>query len=206
MGAHFMIAAGVRYPAVFLDRDGVINDVHRIDGNPRPPLSLGEFRLLPGVRQACDLLKSCGFQLVVATNQPDVGRGLVSRSVVEQIHEELRRQLPVDHVEVCYAAGTEKPPSEYRKPRPGMLLRAAAQLSIDLSSSWMVGDRWKDIRCGEAAGCRTVFVNRNYTEEMNAVPDYWAADLLEAAFIIRNTLQHSRPQVSETGHPPDCGP
>jgi D-glycero-D-manno-heptose 1,7-bisphosphate phosphatase len=164
--------------AVFLDRDGTINRAFVRDGKPYPPASLKEFELFPDAREACRLLKEAGFVLVLATNQPDVGRGTTKREAVEEIHDYLCGQLPIDRVEVCYDAGD---PSECRKPQPGMLLRAAADLNIDLKRSWMVGDRWRDVDCGYAAGCRTIFIDNGYAEELRAMPDYRVTTLLEAA-------------------------
>src|SRR5437868_3472119 len=109
--------------AVFLDRDGVINATEVRDGKPYPPKSIEGFRLLPGVREACNLLRNSGFLLVVATNQPDVGRGQQNQSEVEHMHRVMCEMLPIDRVEVCYDTGEHA--SEFRKPRPGMLLRAA---------------------------------------------------------------------------------
>ena len=91
--------------------------------------------------------------------------------------------LPIDRVEVCYDPG-QGVPSEFRKPAPGMLLRAARELGIDLPQSWMVGDRWRDIDCGGAAGCRTIFVDYGYDEKLRATPDYCVGSLSEAAEII----------------------
>ena len=95
--------------AVFLDRDGVINRALIRDGKPYPPSSIQEFTLLDGVPEACQILKEIGYLLVVATNQPDVGRGTLPQSVVEEIHTVMCRSLPIDHVEVCYDAGGELP-------------------------------------------------------------------------------------------------
>src|SRR5438067_6251401 len=159
--------------AVFLDRDGVINRPIIRDGKPYPPASADEFELLPGVTGACQLLKQRGFYLVAVTNQPDVGRGTQSREAVEQMHERMCALLPIDRVEVCYDPGKGEP-SEFRKPAPGMLLRAARALGIDLAASWMVGDRWRDIDCGAAAGCRTIFVDYGYDETVRAAPSFRA--------------------------------
>src|SRR3954468_18601466 len=111
--------------AVFLDRDGVINQSKVIDGKPYPPLSIEEFHIIPGVEEACRKLKEAGFLLVVATNQPDVGRGTLKRAVVEAIHAHMRRVLPLDGVEVCYHPGRGDSACDCRKPQPGMLRRAA---------------------------------------------------------------------------------
>lgn len=170
--------------AVFLDRDGVINAAFEKSGKPYPPATLAEFELLPGVAEACVQLKTAGFLLVVITNQPDVGRGDMLRSDVELIHKFMCRVLPIDRVEVCYHSGNERPACECRKPLPGMLFRAAKKLSIDLSQSWMVGDRWRDINCGAAAGCRTVFINHGYQEELGRAPDFRTNSLLSAAQLV----------------------
>lgn len=170
--------------AVFLDRDGVLNRAVVRDGKPYAPSSLAEFELLPGVGEACRRLKEAGFLLVVATNQPDVGRGTMERETVERIHAHLGRLLPLDRFEVSYDSGQEQPPSEFRKPRPGMLLRAARELGIDLAQSFMVGDRWRDIDCGQAAGCVTFLIDYHYDEALRERPNYRVKSLQEAADMI----------------------
>lgn len=167
--------------AVFLDRDGVLNRALTRDGRPYPPASLAEFEILPGVEEACRRLKAAGFLLVVATNQPDVGRGTQRRETVEKLHAHLCARLPIDRVEVSYASGREEPPDDRRKPRPGMLLESARELGIDLQRSYMVGDRWRDIDCGHAAGCTTILVDYHYAEELRQPPDHRVNNLLEAA-------------------------
>ena len=145
--------------AVFLDRDGVINRPIVVDGKTYPARTVAEFEILPGVDQACVDLKNAGYLLVVVTNQPDVGRGILKKEVVEAIHETMVRRLPIDRVEVCYHAGAEfGEECECRKPRSGMVFAAAERLAIDLARSFMVGDRWRDVECGWNAGCRTVFI------------------------------------------------
>jgi len=182
MGIHKVKAE--RHRAVFLDRDGVINRTLARDSKPYPPRILGEFEILPGVPEACAKLKTAGFLLVVATNQPDVGRGTLQQDIVESIHAEMRRKLPLDRVEVCFHPGQGASDCDCRKPKPGMLLRAARELGIDLAQSWMVGDRWRDVDCGHAAGCRTIFIDCGYAEELKQKPDYSAGNLAEAADII----------------------
>lgn len=170
--------------AAFLDRDGVINVSVVREGKPYAPATVEEFTLLPGVIEACRQLKASGFLLVVATNQPDVGRGTQAQAVIEAMHAKMCAALPIDRVEVCYHAGRGGPECECRKPKPGMLRHAAAELGIDLQKSFMVGDRWRDIDCGHAAGCRTIFIDYNYDEALRAQPDYFCASLLEAVRII----------------------
>lgn len=170
--------------AVFLDRDGVINRALERDGKPYPPTSLAEFDILPEVPRACAKLKAAGFLLVVATNQPDVGRGTLTQEMVEKIHAHLKTQLPVDLVKVCFHPGKGASDCDCRKPKPGMLIQAANELNIDLSRSWMIGDRWRDVDCGLAAGCKTIFIDRGYAEELKHAPDFSARNLAEAADII----------------------
>ena len=179
-------SAGKR-PAVFLDRDGTLNRQVIRDGRPYPPAKLEEFVLFPDVVEACARLAGAGYALVVATNQPDVGRGTQEQSVVEAMHARLRAWVPqIERVEVCYAPGLDRsaPLDRRRKPEPGMVLDAAAALGLDLGNSWMVGDRWRDIDCGAAAGRRTVFIDLDHAEELRAKPDFVVRDLAAAADVI----------------------
>lgn len=169
--------------AVFLDRDGVINRPVVRDGKPYPPATLAEFEFLPGVDEACRKLKAAGWLLVIATNQPDVGRGTQRKEEVEAMHAAVCQALPIDRVEVSYDPGRGQS-SEFRKPAPGMLLRAARELDIDLAQSWMIGDRWRDVDCGAAAGCRTIFIDYGYDEKLRAQPDFRASSLLAASEIV----------------------
>jgi D-glycero-D-manno-heptose 1,7-bisphosphate phosphatase len=174
-----------RHPAVFLDRDGVINRPLIRGGRPYPPGNLDEFVILPGVLEACQILKKLGFILVIVTNQPDVARGTLAREIVETIHACLLQQLPIDRVMTCFHAGAAYgDPCECRKPRPGMLIEAAKALRIDLAKSFMVGDRWRDVDCGFNAGCKTIFIDWGYEEQLKRDPDFKAHDLLAAAQLI----------------------
>lgn len=168
--------------AVFLDRDGVINPSVVRDGKPYPPATVEDFQIYPEVSDACRRLKAAGYLLVVATNQPDVGRGTQTREAVEAMHAKMLEALPIDRIEVCYHSGHA--PCECRKPRAGMLFQAANALSIDLARSFMVGDRWRDIDCGHTAGCKTIFIDRGYTEELRQKPDFVAQNLAVAANLI----------------------
>jgi D-glycero-D-manno-heptose 1,7-bisphosphate phosphatase len=170
--------------AVFLDRDGVINRSITRDGLPFPPMSMGDFEILPGVPEACVKLKAAGFLLVVVTNQPDVGRGIVPRELVEAMNAQMQKVIELDRIEICFHPGRGASDCDCRKPKPGMLLNAAKALDIDLAQSWMVGDRWRDVDCGYAAGCRTVFIEGNYVEQLKQKPDFSARNLAEAADII----------------------
>lgn len=174
-------------PAVFLDRDGVLNVQLVRDGMPYAPEKLEDFRLYEGAAAACRDLKTAGFSLVVATNQPDVGRGRVAQTVIEAMHERLLQLIPeIDRVEVSYDPGRGEDSSR-RKPGPGMLLDATKALGLDLARSWMVGDRWRDVECGKRAGVKTVFIDYGYSDEHDTHPDYTVHTLHEAVAIILRT-------------------
>jgi D-glycero-D-manno-heptose 1,7-bisphosphate phosphatase len=169
-------------PAVFLDRDGTLNVQVVREGKPFPPRTPEDFRLFPGVPAACARLGAAGYVLVVATNQPDVGRGTQTQESVEAMHAQLQRWIPeLARIEVCYAPGLDPAVKDpRRKPEPGMLLDAARALNLDLGRSWMVGDRWRDIDCGHRAGVRTVFIDFGYAEELRAQPDFTVASFTAA--------------------------
>ena len=111
--------------AVFLDRDGVINRSITRDGLPFPPMSMADFEILPGVPEACAKLKAAGFLLVLTTNQPDVGRGIVPRELVEAMNAEVSKVVELDRIEICFHPGRGASDCDCRKPKPGMLLNAA---------------------------------------------------------------------------------
>jgi D-glycero-D-manno-heptose 1,7-bisphosphate phosphatase len=178
MGIHGQIMR----PAVFLDRDGVINRAFVRNGTPYPPDSVAALEILPGVPEALNALRSRGYSLVVVTNQPDVARGTLSRGVVDGIHARLQGEFHFDAILTCFHDDTDD--CDCRKPQPGLLLRAARDLGIDLASSFMVGDRWRDVEAGQRAGSRTVFVDHDYAERRPASYDYRVGSLLEAANII----------------------
>ena len=171
-------------PAVFLDRDGVLNVQLVRDGKPYAPERLEDFRLFEGAAEECRALRAAGYALVVATNQPDVGRGLVPQAVIESMHRRLLELIPeIERIEVSYDPGRGED-SPRRKPGPGMLLDAAAALGLDLSRSWMVGDRWRDVECGKRAGVRTVFIDYGYSDEHVTNPDHTVGSLHEAVAVI----------------------
>jgi D-glycero-D-manno-heptose 1,7-bisphosphate phosphatase len=174
-------------PAVFLDRDGTLNVQIVRDGKPFAPDRLEDFRLYEGVPESCRELKAAGFLLVVVTNQPEVGRGTVRQEVIEAMHARLRQLVPaIDRIEACYDPGRGEK-SRRRKPEPGMVLDAAEALGIDLGRSWLVGDRWRDVDCGQRAGVKTVFIDFGYSEAFNSLPDHTVKSLPEAVALILRT-------------------
>lgn len=168
--------------AVFLDRDGVLNRSLVRGGRPYAPTRLEEFEWLPGIYQALDMLKGAGARLIVVTNQPDVGNGLVDQEIIEEMHRRIRVELPVDDIRVCYHRADEN--CACRKPLPGMIHGAAEDYGIELEQSVMIGDRWRDIEAGAAAGCRTVFIDYRYEETRPTAPDYIVGSLPEAVPLV----------------------
>ena len=164
--------------AVFLDRDGVINISDVINGKPYAPKELDHFILYDDVVDSVKRLKQAGFLVIVVTNQPDVGNGKVKRDTVESMHVLLVQSLPLDKINVCYHSQTDG--CECRKPKPGMILNSAEEFNIDLSASYIVGDRKSDIEAGEAAGCKTIFIERNYLEPAPVKPDIACKSLTHA--------------------------
>jgi len=182
-------------PAVFLDRDGVLNRALVRDGKPFPPSSPQELELMPGVALSLLDLKARGFALFVISNQPDVARGTLTRQAVQSIHQTLLSALPIDDIFVCYHDDADH--CACRKPLPGLLLEAQRKHNIDLSRSFVVGDRWRDIDAGHNAGCKTVLIDYGYNERKPArPPDATVRSLREAAdWILNFSLKESTVEV-----------
>lgn len=177
--------------AVFLDRDGVINRAIVRDGKPYPPASLAALELLPGVMEAMQALHDAGLLLIVVTNQPDVARGTALLADVEAINQHLQTLLPIDEFRTCYHDSSDG--CNCRKPLPGALFAAAKSHDIDLASSYMVGDRWRDTEAGERAGCTTIFIDCSYAEKQPENFNYRVRTLAEAAgIILGNSNEKSR--------------
>jgi D-glycero-D-manno-heptose 1,7-bisphosphate phosphatase len=165
--------------AVFLDRDGVLVRALGGEGPPRSARTLAELELLPDVEDACTVLRQAGFTLVVVTNQPEIARGTLDAETVARQNDVLRAALPLDEIVVC--PHDDEDGCDCRKPKPGMLLDAAARLGLDLASSFMVGDRWRDVEAGRRAGCRVVFVDRAHDEQQGPEPDAVVQSLGDAS-------------------------
>ena len=175
--------------AVFLDRDGVLNESVRIDGVSVPPRTADEFRLIDGVVDAVDELRAAGYLLVVVTNQPDVARGTQTVAVIEAMHDKLRSELVIDDIITCFHDDVDA--CECRKPKPGMLIDAIRRHGIDPSRSFMVGDRWRDVSAGRLAGCTTILVGPEWETPMADAPDLRARDLREAVGMIFSSRSHA---------------
>ena len=157
-------------PALFLDRDGVLNEALG-SGAPRAPSDPSELRVFPGIAEKLFRLRAAGLLLVVVTNQPDVARGSLTLDTLGRIHDRLRKELPcLDEIAVCPHDDADD--CGCRKPRPGLLTDAARRLGIDLARSYLVGDRWRDVEAGHAAGCTTLLVEHEWRERKPSVePD-----------------------------------
>ncbi len=149
--------------AVFLDRDGVLNEAVVRHGKPYPPEDPAEIRVPPGTAEALASLRQRGFLLLVVTNQPDVKRGTQPREAVDHINRHLRTLLPLDDVLTCYHDDSDK--CDCRKPRPGLIVSAGQRYGVDLENSYMIGDRWRDIDAGASAGCKTIWIDYGYREQ-----------------------------------------
>jgi D-glycero-D-manno-heptose 1,7-bisphosphate phosphatase len=174
--------------AVFLDRDGVLNRTTVDAGVPHPPPTAADLQVLPGVAEGLDLLVAEGLLRIVVTNQPDVARGTQTMEAVEAINDRLMRELPLDAIFTCYHQDADG--CDCRKPRAGLLARAADAHGVDLARSFMVGDRWSDVAAGQAAGCTTFLLETPYSQSHRCAPDFQAPDLLHAAQRIVALVRH----------------
>lgn len=172
--------------AVFLDRDGVLNDAMIKNNKPYPPASVLELTIPADVQSALYTLKSAGFLLIGATNQPDVARGTTLKSTVEEINAILMATLPLDDILVCYHDDYDH--CSCRKPLPGLLTSASKTYGIDLKKSIMIGDRWKDIEAGKNAGCKSIWINHHYQEKHPIQPDFIAHSMSNAVQWITTNL------------------
>ena len=171
--------------AVFLDRDGVIVVPEFRDGRSYAPTTIDRFRLYDSAAHDLRRLKDAGYLLVVVTNQPDVGRGIIAPDTLEAMHRRLAAELPIDMIRTCIHDG--KDGCACRKPKPGMLLAAAELLNIDFGTSFMVGDRGSDIEAGHMVGCGTVFIDLGYDEKKPDRHTFRVRSLAEAVDAILNS-------------------
>lgn len=173
--------------AVFLDRDGVLNHSEVVEGKPYAPRRIEDFIIEEEAYEATELLFQAGFLLIVITNQPDVGNGLMKHKQVQAMNKKLMEELSLDDIKVCFHSQLES--CNCRKPKPGMIKTAALEFNINLSKSYMIGDRWSDISAGKAAGCFTILIDRGYTEKIEEQPNVSVSNLQEA---VQNILRRSR--------------
>lgn len=182
----------MKYRAVFLDRDGTVNEEVNYLNN------VDQLKLIDGTAEAVQLLNNMGFKVIIFTNQAAIARGFLSEDGLQVIHQEMKKMLAaqnarIDAIYYCphhptAGEGIYKKECECRKPNPGMLLQAAEDLDIDLSASFTVGDKMSDLAAGKAVHCKNILVRTGYGTETETEipnysfqPDYIADNLLEAA-------------------------
>lgn len=165
--------------AVFLDRDGVLNEPVIKVGLPHPPRSVADLFVYDDARTACQLLKHAGYLLICVTNQPDIARGTAFPDDVEAMNVAITDALELDALAICPHDDADS--CSCRKPKPGMLIASAERFGVVLAESFMVGDRWRDIDAGQAAGCRTIFIDRGYAERQPHSMDHRSTGILDAA-------------------------
>ena len=192
--------------AVFLDRDGVINEIVHFPelGLLDSPLNPKQFKLLPNVARAIKVFNDLGLKVVVVSNQPVLAKGKTTKELFEKIRVKMARELKKGgaHVDAEYYC-FHHPEAKYakyrvncdcRKPKPGMIFKATKDLGIDVSKSYLVGDGVNDIEAGKAAGCTTFLVGYlksyllKFIEESGVCPDYVVPSLLDAAKIIKKEV------------------
>jgi D-glycero-D-manno-heptose 1,7-bisphosphate phosphatase len=168
--------------AVFLDRDGVLNRSLMIDGIPKPPTSVEDVEILAGVIEAIQILKNHDFVPVVVTNQPDVARGVMTQSQVEAINTHIGFVTDIKYFYTCFHDDADI--CDCRKPAPGLIYCAAHELDLNVRESFLVGDRWRDIAAGQAAGCENFFIDYSYMEKRPFEPFRRVSSLQEAVYLI----------------------
>ncbi len=173
-------------PAVFLDRDGVLNRVVMRDGKAASPRSVDELQIEPEAPATLAALKAAGYLLLVVTNQPDVRRGLMSAETLDALHARLAEALPLDEIAACLHDNADA--CACRKPKPGLVLDLAARHGVDLRRSWLIGDQDRDVACGKAAGCNTLLLERDYNSGIDSGSDQVVETLSQSlAYILKST-------------------
>lgn len=168
--------------AVFLDRDGVVNHAIVREGKPFSPKNVSELKLVRGCYDLLYSLKRKGYLIFVVTNQPEVARGNVSKADVDEINDFIMNSLPVDEIFVCYHDDNDL--CRCRKPLPGLIFQASQQYDIDLTCSYMIGDRWRDMEAGVNAGCITIYIDYGYSEKRPSCYDFCVGGLRDAVDMI----------------------
>ena len=193
--------------AVFLDRDGVINEMvhHRETGIIDSPNNVDEFVILLDVGKAINKFHELGFKVIIVSNQPGIAKDKFTMKIFEEVKNKMKNELAktdsfVDAEYYClhHPEGRNKEYSmvcDCRKPKPGLILKAAKENDIDLANSWMIGDGTTDIQAGHSAGCKTVLIGRmkcdlcNYFEDICVKPNFIAPNLYSASLIIEKEVR-----------------
>ena len=179
--------------AIFLDRDGVINE------DPGYVSKIQDYRFMPRVFEALRMAQSSGYKLVIVTNQAGIGKRVYSEDDYHMLTSWIKQRFQENNIEISQIYHCPHHPEAViekfkqkcgcRKPNPGMLLLAAQEHDLDLSNSYMIGDRTSDVLAGKRAGCKTILVKTGYggsDQEHQVNPDHVVEDLYEAVGLILN--------------------
>ena len=164
--------------AIFLDRDGVISKTFLINGKSFAPRKFKDFKIFSSSVKSIKRLKLAGYMVFVVTNQPDVGKKLISKNTLQKMHNKIIKEIKVDKIYSCIH--TQNTGCYCRKPKPGMILKAAKKYNIDLKQSFMIGDRASDIKAGLKAKCRSIFLDKKYKEQKPKTQEATFSNLTEA--------------------------
>lgn len=176
-------------PAVFLDRDGVLTEPIVRGGVAYAPTRVEDFVLMADAGPQVQRLRDAGFLCIVFTNQPERQKELLSQADLDEMHRQMRAAIPaLDDVYVCPHDGST--PCRCRKPATGMIDDAAARWGIDVAASYVIGDRWRDVDAGRAAGCYSILIERSYS--IDARGDEHVATLAEAVDAVLRHRQEIR--------------
>jgi D-glycero-D-manno-heptose 1,7-bisphosphate phosphatase len=168
--------------AVFFDRDGVLIQTPVINGTPVASNKLNEIEFVPGAIELCLKLAELKVPTFMVTNQPDISRGKANRTIVEEINQRVARECALTDIAMCVHDNEDS--CRCRKPLPGMIMELASQYSLILEDSFMVGDRWRDVDAGAAAGCQTIFIDYGYGEALRARPTHKADSMADVRLIL----------------------
>lgn len=172
--------------AIFLDRDGIILEPVIIGGKSHPPSCVSAMKFIDGIEELLDYLVEF-YSIFVVTNQPDVARGIQTQEEVEAMHKKIYKKLPqITDIWACYH--DDKDNCQCRKPKIGMLLDASYFYDINLKESFVCGDRWRDIECGQNAGCSTIFVDYGWNEKQPTNPTYTVKSVKEIKGIFEKEI------------------
>lgn len=175
---------------LFLDRDGVVNRSIIRNGKPYAPLDLEDLEILPDVPIAMSILNQLDIEIVIVSNQPDFATGELAENEHHAITSEIMQITGIKHFYYCLHLDSSKCPC--RKPKPGLLYKAAIELGISLEKSFLVGDRWRDIGAGNAAGCRNFYIQNDYLESDPGLPYIAVSSLHEAALEIERMIYETK--------------
>lgn len=175
---------------ILLDRDGVINRAIIRDDKPCAPRSLTELEILPNVVESIEILRQYEFKIAIITNQPDLSKNLISQNEYESINNEIKKQTGIKKIYTCVHLDSDN--CECRKPKTKLLKQASLELNLELKSSFLIGDRWRDIEAGQAAGCSCFFIDYGYKEKKPQNPFTTVENLLEATLIIIKRTKNDR--------------